>query len=46
MGWLEFNVEIGDYLLKQKELNDWHWVKNLETSEESWIPKENVARHD
>ncbi|MGP4078498.1 SH3 domain-containing protein [Pseudalkalibacillus sp. R45] len=40
----ELDVKVGEKLLKQKELNGWFWVKNLGTSEEGWVPKENVKK--
>ncbi|UOE95855.1 SH3 domain-containing protein [Alkalihalobacillus sp. LMS39] len=38
----ELNVEVGERIIKRKELNGWLWVKNVETEEEGWVPQENV----
>ncbi|MEC3883059.1 SH3 domain-containing protein [Halobacillus sp. HZG1] len=38
----ELNVEIGELLFKQKDLNGWFWVKKLNSSNEGWVPNENV----
>lgn len=38
----ELNVEIGELLLKRKDLNGWFWAKKLNSSIEGWVPNENV----
>ncbi|MFC0523744.1 SH3 domain-containing protein [Pontibacillus salicampi] len=38
----ELNVEIGELLFKQKDLNGWCWAKKLNSSNEGWVPNENV----
>ncbi|WP_378211467.1 SH3 domain-containing protein [Anoxybacteroides rupiense] len=39
----ELDVEIGEQLIKCKELNGWYWMKKIETLEEGWVPIENVV---
>lgn len=38
----ELDVNIGERILKIKELNGWLWVKRIINSEEGWIPKDSV----
>lgn len=38
----ELEINVGENLLKLKELNGWIWVKRITNSEEGWVPKENV----
>ncbi|KHF40645.1 Variant SH3 domain-containing protein [Halalkalibacter okhensis] len=38
----ELNVEVGEKLLKLKEINGWAWVRKIVTLEEGWVPLENI----
>ncbi len=38
----ELDVEVGEQLIKCKELNGWYWMKKIGTLEEGWVPIENV----
>ncbi len=40
----ELNVNIGDRVIKRKDLNGWFWVEHIDTTEEGWVPKNNLKR--
>jgi hypothetical protein len=39
----ELDIEVGELLEMEKELNGWFWMKRTSNREEGWVPKENVC---
>jgi len=39
----EMNVEMGDIILAEKEVNGWAWGKNERTGQKGWVPLENLC---
>ncbi|MED4173890.1 SH3 domain-containing protein [Halalkalibacterium halodurans] len=40
----ELNVDVGEIVVKLKELNGWIWCRQQTSGEVGWIPKENVEK--
>jgi hypothetical protein len=39
----ELNVEVGDLLEAERELNGWVWAKKLGTTDSGWVPMDLLA---